>query len=76
MTSLTLSVPEAIKRRMHEYKYINWSEIVRIAISDKIQFLEKIDKILSKSPLTEEDTIKYGRLIKKRQWKKTKQLIQ
>lgn len=75
MTSLTMPVPEGLKRKMSEYRYINWSEVVRTAIFDKLQFLEKIDKLLLKSPLTEEDSIKYGRLIKKRQWEKTKKLI-
>ena len=75
MASLTLAVPEKLKRKMKDFKYINWSEVARAAIVDKVRLLEKMDNLLSKSTLTEEDTIKYGQMIKKRQWSKTKKLI-
>ena len=66
MSSLTLSVPTELKQKMASFKYINWSEVARAAIIHKLQILEKMDKLLSKSTLTEEDTIKYGRTINKR----------
>lgn len=66
MSSLTLSVPTELKQKMASFKYINWSEVARAAIIHKLQILEKMDKLLSKSTLTEEDTIKYGRIINKR----------
>lgn len=75
MTSLTLSIPEQIKRRMREFRYINWSEVAREAIIDKVQLLRKMDALLSKSSLTQADTIRYGRLIKKRQWRATKKIV-
>ena len=75
MASLTLSIPNELKQEMEEFKYINWSEVARSAIIGKVKFLEKIDGLLSKSALTEEDTIKYGRVIKKCQWSKTKKLL-
>lgn len=75
MSSLTLSMPESLKRKMKELKYINWSEVARAAIIDKIQLLKKMEKLLSKSTLTEEDAVKYGRMIKKRQWSKTKTML-
>ena len=75
MASLTLAIPMGLKYEMDEFKYINWSEVARAAIIDKVLLLKKMDKLLSKSTLTEEDTVKYGRLIKKRQWAKTKRLI-
>lgn len=76
MTSLTLAIPAGLKREMKKFKYINWSEVARAAIIDKVRLLEKMDKLLSKSTLTTEDTIKYGRMIKKRQWSKTKKSIE
>lgn len=75
MVSLTLAIPEKLRNRLKEFKYINWSEIARQAIIDKIRVLEKMDKFLSKSTLTEEDSLRYGRILKKRQWKKTKRLL-
>ncbi len=75
MASLTLAIPTGLKHEMDEFKYINWSEVARVAIIDKVLLLKKMDKLLSKSALTEGDAVKYGRLIKKRQWLKTKRLI-
>ena len=75
MASLTLSVPQDLKHKMDAFRYINWSEVARAAIINKIQLLEKMNSLLSKSHLTEEDTLKYGRMIKKRQWAKTKELL-
>ena len=75
MSSLTLSVPDELKHKMEKFKYINWSEISRAAIIDKIKFLEKMNKLFSRSALTKDDTIKYGRMIKKRQWAKTKRML-
>jgi len=70
MASLTLAVPTELKQKMDSFKYINWSEVARAAIINKVQILQKMDKLLSKSTLTEEDTIKYGRVINKRIWKR------
>ena len=70
MASLTLAVPAELKQKMDSFKYINWSEVARVAIINKVQILQKMDKLLSKSALTEEDTIKYGRAINKRIWKR------
>lgn len=75
MASLTLSIPTEIKHKMDEFRYINWSEIARCSILSKLQLLKKMDKLLSKSALTEADTIKYGRMIKKRQWARTQKAI-
>jgi len=72
MASLTLAVPEELKQKMAVFKYINWSEVARAAILHKLQVLERMDKLISKSTLTEEDTIKHGRAINKRIWKKHK----
>lgn len=75
MPSLTLSVPSDLKQRMESFKYINWSAVARQAVINKIELLERMNKLLAKSKLTEEDTIKIGRLIKKRQWLRTEKLI-
>lgn len=75
MVSLTLSIPRELKEEMTEFKYINWSEVARAAIAEKVRFLEKMDRLLAKSDLTEADAVKYGRLIKKRQWAGTKRIL-
>jgi hypothetical protein len=75
MVSLTLSIPNKLKEEMEEFKYINWSEIARSAILSKLRILEKMERLLSKSTLGEEEAVKYGRMIKKRQWEKTKEML-
>lgn len=75
MSSLTLAIPEALRREMKDFRYINWSEVARAAIIDKLEFLKKMNQLLSKSTLTEDDTIKYGRMVKNRQWTKTKKAL-
>ena len=70
MASLTLAIPTDIKSRMLHFKYINWSAVARQAIIDKMQMLEKMDRLLSKSTLREEDAIKYGQKVNKAIWNK------
>ena len=72
MASLTLSMPQKLRQKMASFKYINWSEVAREAIIHKLEILEKMDKLLSKSTLTSNDTIKYGRRINKRIWQEHK----
>ncbi|HAH19694.1 MAG: hypothetical protein A2Y00_01780 [Omnitrophica WOR_2 bacterium GWF2_43_52] len=72
MASLTLSVPRELRQKMASFKYINWSEVAREAIIRKLEVLEKMDRLLSESTLSVEDTIKYGRMINKGIWKKHK----
>jgi len=72
MSSLTLSIPAEIRQKMRSFKYINWSAVAREAIINKIELLERMNKLLAKSKLTEKETIEYGRLINKQIWKKHK----
>ena len=57
MASLTLSIPNEIKKKMADFKYINWSEIARTAILEKIEVLEKMDRLLTQSRLSEKESI-------------------
>jgi len=41
MTTITVRISPEIKKLMRKYKYINWSEVVREAILNKIQEEEK-----------------------------------
>jgi metal-responsive CopG/Arc/MetJ family transcriptional regulator len=66
MVSITLSVPEEMKKEMDERPEMNWSEIARQAIRHKLDLLDKLDIIMSKSKLTEEDAIELGRKVNKK----------
>lgn len=63
MTSLTLSVSKNLKKMMDEHPDINWSEVARQAIIQKLSLLEKMDLLLKNSKLTEQDAIEIGRKV-------------
>ncbi len=64
MPNITLSIPEDLHAKMKKHAEIRWSELVRRTISEKVETLEVMDKILSKSKLTKEDAEEIGHKIK------------
>ena len=64
MTNMTLAVPETLYKIMGKHKEIKWSEVARQAMFDKARKLELMDRLLSKSELTEEDAERIGNTIK------------
>lgn len=65
MPTITLSVPEDLKKRMDSQDIINWSAVARNAIEEKLKDLEMFEKIVSKSKLTEKDAKEIGNSINK-----------
>ncbi len=65
MTNMTLAAPDELHKIIKKHKEIKWTEIA------KARKLELMDKILSKSELTEKDAIKIGKKIKREIAKKT-----
>jgi len=65
MPTITLSVPEDLKKEMDESREINWSEVARVAIKNKVAQLKILKQITSKSKLTENDALELGRRINK-----------
>ncbi|MEW6295284.1 MAG: hypothetical protein AB1467_03225 [Candidatus Diapherotrites archaeon] len=65
MPTITLSVPQDLKQEMDKAKFINWSEVARTAIKEKISQLKILSLITSKSKLTEKDSLELGREINK-----------
>ncbi len=65
MPTITLSVPEDLKREMDESREINWSEVARAAIKTKVSQLRILKAISAKSKLTEKDALEIGRKINK-----------
>ncbi len=70
MASMTLAIPADLKAKMRQFPEINWSEVARQAILQKTQQLGQLNRLLSRSTLTEQDTIEIGRQIKRRVWKR------
>lgn len=55
MPSITVNVDDDLKERMNDHPEINWSEVTRQAIEEKIEALEVMDDLTSGSELTEND---------------------
>lgn len=55
MPTITVSVDDALKARMEEHPEINWSEVTRQAIREKVATLELMDDLTATSKLTAED---------------------
>ncbi len=55
MPTITVNVDDELKERMENHPEINWSEVTRQAISEKIKKLELIDELTVDSELSAED---------------------
>jgi len=55
MPSITVNVDDDLKTRMEKHPEINWSEVTRQAIQEKIEMLEMMDELTSESELSERD---------------------
>ena len=64
MTNMTLSIPEDLMKRMRKFKEIKWSEVARASIEKRINDLEIVEQIASKSKLTEKDVEELSKKIK------------
>lgn len=55
MPNVTVSVDDSLKEQMDDHPEINWSEVARQAIREKIHDLEVMEQLVEGSELTEED---------------------
>jgi len=74
MVTMTLAVPEELKKKMDQFPEMNWSEVARQAFQQKINDLSFLEKFRSKSTLTEKDALAMGKEVSKAITKKLKQL--
>ena len=65
MVNVTLAVPEELKSEMDKHPEMNWSEIARQAIREKLAILKRMDELLVKSKLTEKDALDIGKKVSK-----------
>lgn len=61
---MTLSIPEELIIKMRNFSEIKWSEVARKAIEQRVNDLEVMNKIASKSKLTKKDVEEIGKKIK------------
>ena len=64
MTNITLAIPKDLHERMKLHSEIRWSEVVRKSISRKVEILDAMNKIASKSKLTTKDVDEISKKIK------------
>ena len=65
--NVTLSVPVELKMEMDSFKEINWSEVMRKTLAEKLHRLElmrKLDELTAGSKLTESDVKRIAEKIK------------
>lgn len=65
MTNMTLAIPEELHNIMKRYIHVKWSEVARQAMWNQAKKLELMDRLLSKSELTEKDAEEIGHKIKR-----------
>ena len=61
---MTLAVSEDLHKMMQKHREVKWSEVARQALWQHAKKVELLDKLLSKSQLTEEDALDIGKRIK------------
>lgn len=72
MPNMTLAIPEDLKERMDQFKEMNWSEVARQAICTKIELLERMNQMLSKSTLRAADVEQAAYQVNKKIYKRHK----
>ena len=72
MPNMTLALSADLKVKMDRFREINWSEVARQAIYEKMSVLEKMNQMLASSKLSEPDAETYAAPIKKAVLKKHK----
>ncbi|MBI4394466.1 MAG: hypothetical protein HY556_11835 [Euryarchaeota archaeon] len=65
MANMTLAVPEDLFTLIKKHPEIKWSVIAREAMWDYARRVDLMEKLASKSKLTEKDIEEVGRKIKK-----------
>ncbi|PIO08092.1 hypothetical protein COU59_02240 [Candidatus Pacearchaeota archaeon CG10_big_fil_rev_8_21_14_0_10_34_12] len=65
MTNMTLSIPEELHKKMKKFSEVRWSEVARKALEQRINDMEVMEKIASKSKFTKKDAEEISKKIKK-----------
>jgi len=64
MVSITISLDDKTKKEMEKFSWINWSEVARDILLERIkkqEKLERLKKILENSELTEKDIMELSK---------------
>ncbi|MBI4361446.1 hypothetical protein HY572_06795 [Candidatus Micrarchaeota archaeon] len=61
MATVSVFVPDDLKKKMDSREEVNWSGLLRNAIASEIDKLEFLEEVASKSKFTQKDAIELGR---------------
>ena len=53
--NVTIALPEEVHKKMKAHDEISWSAVIRNMIEERLNDIELMDKLTSKSKLTEDD---------------------
>jgi predicted CopG family antitoxin len=53
--NVTISLPEELYKKMKEHDEVSWSAVIRNLIEQKLKDMDLLDKLTSKSKLSEEE---------------------
>ena len=69
MVSVTFAIPEKLKSEMKEFAWVNWSELAKQEVllqDEKAELFEELEELTKGSKLTDEDCLKFAKLVKER----------
>ena len=75
MPTLTLAVPADLKSAMDSLPELNWSEVARKAIAQKVAEYRLFKSIVAKSKLTEKDALEIGSKINEEMYREYKKRL-
>lgn len=64
MSNMTLAIPDELARKMKAFPEMRWSEVARQALEKRVNDLEIMNRIASKSKLTQKDVEEISKSIK------------
>lgn len=64
MAELRIIIPEELKRKMERFK-IDWSSVAKELLKKEVDELSRLEAIVSKSRLTEDEALALGRKVNK-----------
>ena len=64
MASVSVSVPDDMKKKLDEFDAVNWSAVARKAFSQELSKLELMDSLTAKSRATDKDVAELSKRIK------------
>ena len=73
MATVTLAIPDDLRKKMRKFNEINWSAVSRNAIKKKIEEQETLNKMLAQENKELAWTVKLGREAKKGRAKKLRE---